>query len=296
VPASYNNVVGLKPTLGLLSRADMVNASPTFDTVSVYALTAPDALAVLETCQAVDPADPYGRDAGASHARPAADGPVRIAVPKRGDREFFGNAAAAALYEDGLQALADRGHALVEIDFGLFFETGRMMFDGPWIAERDAMVGDFIRSHPASVDPSVRRVILAADGYSAAEAFRAIYRLHRNAREIRKTFDGADMIAVPTVGTVYRTADVRADPIATNASNGLYMNFVSMADLAAVAAPNGFLPSGVPMGITFIGPAFSDSFLAAFAARFHRLRVATLGATGNPHPDPGPVPAPVLTG
>jgi allophanate hydrolase len=285
VPASYNNVIGLKPTLGLFPRTAMVNASPSFDTVSVYALTAPDARRVLESCQAVDPDDPYGRTPPADPAAAKSpDGPLCIAVPKAADRLFFGNVQAAALYDEGLLGLAAMGHKLVEIDFAVFFETSRMMFEGPWIAERDAMVGDFIRANPDAVDPSVRQVITAAADYTATQAFTDMYRLHRNARAIRQTFDTADIIAVPTVGTIYKVAEVQADPIRTNATNGLYLNFASMADLAAIAVPNGFLGNGVPMGMTFVGPAFSDGFLADFAERFHWARVDTLGATGFGHP------------
>jgi len=284
VPASYNNVIGLKPTLGLFSRSGMTNANLSFDTVSIYALTAPDALEVLETCQAVDPADPYGRAAPASPP-PAPEGrPLRIAVPKRADLEFFGNDEAAALYAAGLRTLADQGNELTEIDFGVFVETGNMMFGDAWIAERYAVFGDFILTHPDSVDPVVREVVLSATAYTASDAFKAMYRLHRNAREIRRTFERADLIAVPTVGTVYRIAEVKADPIQKNITNGRYTNFVNMSDLAAIAVPNGFLANGVPMGLTFVGPAFSDAFLASFGARFHRQRVSTLGATGAPHP------------
>lgn len=285
VPASYNNVIGLKPTLGLFSRTDMVNANLSFDTVSVYALTAPDALEVLETCQAVDPADPYGRAAPRSPLFGAGDRPLRIAVPKRADLEFFGNEEAAGLYASGLRTLAEAGNELTEIDFGVFVETGSMMFEDAWIAERYAAVGDFIVNHPDSVDPVVREVILSATAYSAVDAFKAVYRLHRNARDIRRTFESADLIAVPTVGTVYRISEVQADPIRKNITNGRYTNFVNMSDLAAIAVPNGFLANGVPMGMTFVGPAFSDAFLAAFGERFHRRRVSTLGATNKPHPE-----------
>jgi allophanate hydrolase len=285
VPASYNNVIGLKPTLGLFSRTDMVNANLSFDTVSVYALTAPDGLAVLETCQAVDPADPYGRPAPPETPGPSGDRPLRIAIPKRGDLEFFGNDEAANLYAAGLRTLAEQGNELTEIDFGVFVETGSLMFEDAWIAERYAAVGDFILTHPDSVDPVVREVILSAMAYTAADAFKAVYRLHRNARDIRRTFESADLLAVPTVGTVYRIAEVQADPIRKNITNGRYTNFVNMSDLAAIAVPNGFLANGVPMGMTFVGPAFSDAFLASFGARFHRQRMPTLGATGAPHPD-----------
>ncbi len=285
VPASYNNVIGLKPTLGLFSRSGMTNANRSFDTVSVYALTAPDALEVLETCQAVDPDDPYGRAARATPSPGPVDRPLRIAVPKRGDLEFFGNEEAATLYAAGLRTLAEQGNELTEIDFGVFVETGRMMFEDAWIAERYAVFGDFIVTHPDFVDPVVREVILSANAYTASDAFKAMYRLHRNAREIRRTFDSVDLIATPTVGTVYRIAEVRADPIEKNITNGRYTNFVNMSDLAAIAVPNGFLANGVPMGMTFVGPAFSDAFLASFGERFHRLRMPTLGATGAPHPD-----------
>ncbi len=280
VPASYNNVVGLKPTLGLFPRNAMVNASPSFDTVSVYALTCDDAVRVLQTCHAVDPDDLYGRTSPVPLDMQA-DGSLRIAVPKAGDLLFFGNDAAQALYEQGLDELTAMGHELTEIDFAIFFETSRMMFEGPLLAERDAMVGDFIKANPDAVDPTVRQVISSVARFSATDAFNAVYQLHRNARTIRKTFETADVLAVPTVGTVYKVSDLVADPIGPNANNGLYLNFASMADLAAIAVPNGFLPSGIPMGMTFTGPAFSDGFLANLAGAFHRRRVATLGATGH---------------
>jgi len=282
VPASYNNVVGLKPTLGLFPRTGMVNASLSFDTVSIYALTAPDALEVLAACRAVDPEDPYGRVA--PPPTPVRDGPLCIAVPRQVDRRFFGNREAEALFDAGLGQLAALGHQLHEIDFQVFFETSRMMFEGPWLAERYAQVGAFIEAHPDSVDPTVREVILSAAGCSAADAFNAIYRLDRNVRQIREVLDEVDVIAVPTVGTVYTVAQVKADPIATNGTNGLYMNFVSMADLAAVAVPNGFLANGLPMGITLVGPAFGEEALCALADRCHRRRVSTLGAAGHRHP------------
>lgn len=286
VPASYNNIVGLKPTLGLFSRSDMVNASKHFDTVSVYALTTGDALKVLETCQAVDPHDPYARPAPASGGKSANAGPLRIAVPQAADLEFFGNADAANLYAEGCDLLVKQGHRLIEFDFKVCAETSKMMFVGPWIAERYAAVGDFIEAHPDDIDASVKAVIMSACAYSAADAFKAIYRVQENAAAIRRIFDTTDIIAVPTVGTVYRVDDVRADPIATNATNGLYLNFASMADLAAIAVPNGFLPNGIPMGMTFVGPAFSDSFLARFGGAFHRLRANTLGATNSTFPSP----------
>jgi len=201
-----------------------------------------------------------------------------IAIPQTSDREFFGNKDAQGLYEAGLQTLVDMGHTLSEMPFQTIYETSRMMFEGPWLAERFAAVGQFVEDHPDDVDPSVHKVIMSAKGYSATDAFEAIYKLQENIFEIRKIFDSCDFIAVPTVGTVYTVDEVCADPIATNATNGQYLNFVSMADLAAIAVPNGFLPCGIPMGMTFVGPAFSDFYLAGFSQKFYTKRVSFTGA------------------
>ena len=160
-----------------------------------------------------------------------------------------------------------------------------MMFEDAWLAERYAAVGGFIEQNPHGVDEIVRQVILGSARFSAAEAFDSVHKLKENVQAIRAALAGTDLLVVPTVGTVYTIDAVRADPLATNATNGRYTNFVNMSDMAAVAVPNGFLPSGIPMGVSFVGPAFSETLLAETAAAFHRARVGTLGATGTRHPD-----------
>lgn len=280
VPASYNNIIGLKPTLGILSRADMVNASRSFDTISIYALTAADASIVLETCHGVDPDDPLGR-AFSDVSTFDPEGKLKVAVPRQEDREFFGNADAENLYLEGLADLATAGHEIIEVPFDTIFETSMMMFQGPWLAERYAAVGAFIEANRESIDPVVYDVIMSSKKYSAADAFGAVDRLRSNTVDIRRIFDDVDLMAVPTVGTLYTIDDVAADPFGTNATNGLYLNFVSMVDLAAIAVPNGFLPNGMPMGMTFVGPAFSDYRLATFAQRYYPARVAHTGAPGT---------------
>lgn len=179
----------------------MVNASRHFDTVSIYALTAGDANDVLRVAEGVDPDDPFGRarpqeiDCGSKH------GALRIAVPRAEDRQFFGNDDAALLFQDGVDSLASLGHEIVPIEFTVFAETSRMMFDTAWLAERYAAVGDFVEAHPDAVAPVVRDVILGAKQYSAAEAFSAIYCLKQNAATVNACFADVDVLAVPTVGT-----------------------------------------------------------------------------------------------
>ena len=90
--------------------------------------------------------------------------------------------------------------------------------------------------------------------------------------QVAFAFETIDVMVVPTTGTVYRISEVENDPITLNANLGYYTNFVNLLDLAAVAVPNGFLPGGFPMGITIIGPAFSDAWLAGLAGAFHDRR------------------------
>ena len=135
------------------------------------------------------------------------------------------------LYQECIETLAALGHKIHQIEFSTFFETSKMMFDGPLLAERYAAVGKFVECYSDEIDPTVKSVISAAKNFKAADAFNAIYKLDRNIQYIQKAFINYDIIAVPTVGTVYRIDEVSADPFYTNSTNGLYMNFVNMADL-----------------------------------------------------------------
>ena len=148
-----------------------------------------------------------------------------------------------------------------------------MIFDGPFLAERYAAVGDFIERHPDAVDPIVKSVVQASKNFSASKAFKANYRLDCNVRQIQNIFKHYDIIAALTVGTLYQINEVLAEPFYTNASNGLYMNFENMADLCVVAVPNGFLDNGMPMGITLIAPAFHDLFSVNWLIHFILCRM-----------------------
>ncbi|MFV2067280.1 MAG: allophanate hydrolase, partial [Pirellulales bacterium] len=286
IPAGFNNIVGLKPTLGLLSRADMTNACRTLDTVSIFAFTAPDALEVLNICTARDPDDPYGRtppDAQLPAYRDHA--PFTFAVPQEDQRRFFGNDGSAALYSEAIAELTRMGGKQISVDYGPFLEINDFMFNGPWLAERLVSVGPFIHEKPDALHPVTREIILGAEKFLATDMVEGLYHLKELHHHISGLLNGVDVMVVPTAGTIYRVRDVEADPITLSANMGYYTNFVNFLDLAAIVVPNGFLPEGAPMGITLIGPAFSDSYLAGLADAFHGRRVDRLGATDFPIPE-----------
>jgi len=161
VPAGLNNIVGLKPSLGLVSTAGVVPACRTLDCVSVFALTVDDAFDALTVMAGPDAADPYSRPRplGALGAMPKA---VRLGVPMPGQRLFFGDRNSATAYDAALVRFAGLGAAIVEIDIEPFYETARLLYEGPWIAERYITVRSLIASSHESMHPVTARSSLAA--------------------------------------------------------------------------------------------------------------------------------------
>lgn len=290
VPAAFNNLVGHKPTCGLLSTRGVVPACRSLDCVSIFALTAGDAAAVLCAARGYDPEDPYSRREPASCRRltPTSFDGCRFGVPAQAQLEFFGNADAALLFGEAVRRLEKLGAEKLELDFAPFFATARLLYEGPWVAERYVAIRDFIEKHPASLHPVTRAIIGGATKFAAADAFTAFYRLKELQRQTAPVWDRVDILVTPTAGTVYRIAEVEADPIRTNSNLGHYTNFMNLLDLSAIAVPAGFQSDGLPFGITLIAPAFADEALCALGDAAHRAAVATMGATNNPLPPARP--------
>jgi len=289
VPAAYNNIIGLKPSIGRLSTRGVVPACRSLDCVSIFALTAPDAAMVLDVTSGFDPEDIYSRRLGFADVRAR-----RFGVPQRDQLQFFGDVEYARLFDAAVARLESGGCIRVEIDFGPFLEAARLLYEGPWIAERYAAVGAFIDAHPDAVLPVTRRIIAGAVKPSAVEAFQGIYRLRGLRRASEAAWSKVDFILTPTAGTVYQSTAIDADPIGRNATLGYYTNFMNLFELAGVAVPAGFRADGLPFGITLVGPDTSERALLEIADTLQREAVATLGATGwrmPPRPAPAPAPA-----
>ncbi|RJP71604.1 MAG: allophanate hydrolase [Comamonadaceae bacterium] len=282
VPASFNNLVGLKPTLGLLSGSGVLPACRSVETPSILALTAGDAQAVLGAAAAFDEADAYSRAAQPLGVDFSA-GPFRFGVPRAQDLEFFGNDAAAVLFAEAVKRLASLGGTAVEIDLTPFLEAAKLLYEGPWVAERYVAIQGFIDTQPEAVFPPVRSIIEGGRGKTAAEAFAAAYQLKALRRVCDRVWNAVDCILTPTAGTIYRIAQMQADPIRLNSNLGRYTNFVNLLDHSAVAVPAGVLASGdaqgLPWGVTLGAPAHKDIALLRLADRFHRALGGALGAT-----------------
>jgi allophanate hydrolase len=286
VPAAFNNIVGLKPTKGLLSARGVVPACRSQDCVSILAGTVGDAALVLEAASGFDPEDAFSRTVSPPPPLPEA---WRFGVPATG-LEFFGDGEAEALFGAAVERMKRLGGQAVEIDFTPFRDAARLLYSGPWVAERLAAIRDFAEAKPDSLDPVVGRIILGAGGISAVAAFEGFYRLAELTRAAEAQWARMDVMLLPTTGTTYRIDEIRADPITLNSNLGLYTNFVNLMDLSALAVPGGFRPNGLPFGVSLIGRAGADFELARLGDLLHRaVPTPTLGGTGLALPAAGPV-------
>ena len=282
VPAGFTNLVGLKPSKGLLSTTGVFPACRSLDCVSILALTCADAQAVFRVCQAPDPADPFSRERPAylPKKQHASTGAFRFAVPYREQLEFFGNSEYAALFSSAVERVEKLGGQKQEIDFGPFLKTAHLLYHGPWVAERLAAIKDFVADKPHALLPVTKRIIEAGSRFSAIDTYQSYYQLRRYQQTVRALWRTVDVLLLPTTGTIYTIAEVEADPVKLNTNLGYYTNFVNLLDLCAWAVPNGFTKNGLPMGITLMAPAFQDEYLGELAAEFHHQSTSTMGATG----------------
>jgi allophanate hydrolase len=283
IPALTNNIVGLKPSRGMVSTFGVVPACRTLDCVSVFALTVDDAFAALTAMAGPDPRDPYARPLalGAIGALPPA---LRIGVPPAGQRMFFGDQRAARDYGEALERLTGLGATTVEIDIEPFYEAARLLYEGPWLAERYAAIRSVIASSPQAVHPVTLEIIREGARLSAADAFTAFYRLEQLRRTSDATFRQVDVLALPTAPTVYTVEQILADPIALNARLGTYTNFVNLLDLCGVAVPSALGAGPTPFGISILSPRGNDALVATVGRAYQAAAALPLGALNVPMP------------
>jgi len=290
VPAMLNNIVGLKPSLGMISNAGIVPACRTLDCISVFALTVDDAALALSVMAGPDPADPFSRDRplGAMTPLPA---DLRLGVPRNGQLIFFGDRNAETAYADALKRWTALGATLVEFDLEPFYETARLLYEGPWVAERYLVIKDLLASAPDAIHPVTREITAAGARLTAAETFSALYRLQGLRRIAERTFANIDALVLPTAPTAYSTAQVLANPIELNSRLGTYTNFVNLLDLCGLALPASMRADGIPFGITLLAPAGRDAMLASIGRVFHADTKLSLGAKGAAQAPLAPLPA-----
>ncbi|MEL6317077.1 MAG: allophanate hydrolase, partial [Pseudomonadota bacterium] len=296
VPAALNDIVGLKPTRGRISTRGVVPACRSIDVVSIFALSCEDAAAAFAVAAAYDPDDPFSAP-GAEQERIGFGPAPRIAAPAEASLDFDGDADAAAAFAHALARASELfGAEIRRIDFTPFYEVAALLYDGPWVAERLSVVEDFMARHADALHPVTREVIETARGYSAADAFRARYRLEALRRRIEIEIADVDVLLTPSIPAPATVSAVAREPIAANAKLGRYTNFVNLLDMCAVSVPTGGRADGRPSGVSLLARGGADAALARLGARLHAACGAASGALPPAPPPSAPAEDPTPPG
>jgi allophanate hydrolase len=285
VPAGLNNIVGLKPTRGLISTRGVVPAAQSVDCVSIFARTVATAVRVLESAMGHDPLDAYSRKL--TLAREAFAPAFRFGVPSV--LEFYGDAVAEAAFREAVDRLQSLGGTPVTVDFSPLAEVASLLYESALVAERYTAIRSFFDTHEGDVIEPVRSIIAAGRNYSAADLYEVQTRVRRLGQQADAMWGPIDVLLVPTAPTHYTIAQMQQDPVALNRNLGAYTNFVNLLDYAALSVPSAIRPDGLPFGVTLIAPGGSDWQLADLGQRYHHATGLTQGATGEPLPDMVPV-------
>ena len=269
VPAACNGIVGVKPTIGLVSGRGLLYNSRYLDCIPIFARTCADADEILRHIAGFDPRDPISR---AGLIIPAGEPDLAasavIAIPRFDQLDFEGDATAHVAHLDNLRLLEALGFAFEEIDYTPFEEAGRLVFQSALVAERLVDYWDLACDRPEAIHPAVRAAIEPGLGFSARDAFEAVYQMMESRRCAREALASCAAFGVPTIPTIYTIADMLAEPITRNTVMGRYTYFVNPMDLCAVALPGLRRTDGLPSSLSFVGRAGCDATMAALAARF----------------------------
>jgi allophanate hydrolase len=274
VPAAFNNLVGLKPTRGRWSTRGLVPACRSLDCVTVLATTVADAAAVDAVIAGFDADDPWSRPSP-DDAPQVLQARFRFGIPPAGELAGFGDAEAPRLFDAAVARLVAIGGEPVPLDLSPLDEAAALLYDGPWVAERTAAVESLLLSAPQAIHPVVRAILQGGRAVTAVEAFRGQYRLKELRRAAESLWTGMDAILLPTAPTIFRIAEVLAEPFALNAQLGRYTNFVNLLDFCALALPAGFRDNATGFGVTLMGPAWADARLMDLGRRFEETHPMT---------------------
>jgi allophanate hydrolase len=264
VPAAFNGIVGVKPTRGLISTRGVLPACRSLDCVSTFTRTVAEARAALDVLVHFDAADAWSRPRPprqpvgvAAHARV-------IAVP---DAPLDLDDAHQHAWERALEHATKVGE-LVPVDVSAFLAAARLLYQGPWLAERWAAFGDRLEPDGPHLDPTVRTVVMPGRDVPGHAVFQGLDALAGLRRATEPVWADADALLLPVTPGHPTSREVAADPVGVNAQLGTYTNFVNLLDLCAVAVPAGTRADGLPFGVQLIGPAFADDPLLDLAARW----------------------------
>jgi len=266
VPAAFNNLIGFKPSRGRWSNRGLVPACRSLDCITVLSKQAELAARVDAVVTAFDAEDPFSR-----RAEPAKTPVRKIGLARPGQLNWLGDHQSERMFGWAVERIKAMGCELVEVDIAPLLETAKLLYQGPWVAERTAAVGAILDENPDAIHSVVREILEGGKSVTGVETFEGYYKLKAFQRHAEALWETVDGLLLPTTATTYRLRELEAAPMALNALLGLYTNFVNLLDMSAIAVPAGFRDNATGFGVTLIGPAWADDALLAFAKSYEEI-------------------------
>lgn len=284
-PASFNGVVGVKPTYGTVSRYGVVAMASSTDTIGVLAANAPDAELVMDILSGKDTKDMTTLPDFFSPVE--LDQPKRIGVIKECMSDDVDNEVRSAVtaYIDTMKA---KGHIVEEVSLSMLkyalaiyyivvpaeISSNLGRYDGVRYGARSENAHTLGEVYGLSRDdgfmPENKRRIMIGSYVLSSGFFDAYYLKAQKARtllidEFNKLFETYDALVAPVAPTpAFKLGENTEDPVKMYLADVMTVP-ASLAGLPAISVPAGKTAEGLPVGVQLMGPRKSDALLLALA-------------------------------
>ncbi|KAK4939424.1 hypothetical protein LTR10_020321 [Elasticomyces elasticus] len=290
VPAGFNNVVGYKPTRGLVSFEGITPACLSLDCIAFSTKTVEDARTLWQVCEGFDLNDRYARDTFPAERHVNSLGKqreaFRFAIPPPEILEVC-SPIYRRLFNEAVQRLQSIGGILCPVDWTPFQKAGDLLYSGTFVSERLASFPEnFIDKNREHLHPVIKELFeqVIARQSTAVQVFRelqakALYTRQATAQFASADTVGIDVMIVPTTTEHPTIAAMLEDPIKLNAKLGTFTHFANVLDMNGIAVPSGFYladeaGSQLPFSITLLGARCTDSEVLRIASTYQQYVIA----------------------
>jgi aspartyl-tRNA(Asn)/glutamyl-tRNA(Gln) amidotransferase subunit A len=257
LPASWCGLTGLKTTIGRVSTYGILPLAPTLDTPGPMARSVTDAVLLYNAMQGPDPLDPRTRGIPPDDPTPTMQRGVRgMRLARMPEAERSGvDAEVLAAYDASLEALARLGAEIVTVQLPRRFAdftdlTGRIIG-----AEGYFLVGDLVDNPTLPIDDAVRPRIGSGRGVSARDYLRALSERDEAKQDFAAALADVDALLTPTT----QTAAIPLDEVDQASTPAHFTRFVNALELCALALPNGFTATGLPLSLQIICRGYDEA-------------------------------------
>lgn len=269
IPASLCGIVGLKTTVGRVSRAGVVPLSFTLDSIGPMTRSVEDAALIYRAIAGADPADPttigIPQDDPLSGLRKGAAG-MRLGVLPESERQDL-DPAVAQSYAEAIRVFSHLGAHITDRPLSSWMVEGASRTGMLIATEAHAYHRDTIANDAAQLDPNVLRRLQGGRDVSAADYLALLDHRKKAQQAFAAQMDGLDAILTPTT-PIPAAALQDVDETATTLSR--YTRPINYLGLCGLALPCGFTADGLPLSLQVIGRAFAEETVLRLGRAFEQ--------------------------